>query len=79
MRLCGIFIIACVVLAAAQAIAAILLVVIMLGVAYCLFVHPRETIGLVALSGLIGLFSRQPLACLALAAVILLAGALRTR
>ena len=80
MKPLGIFIKACVVLAAAQAAAVALYAALLLAVVWGVIVHPREAFGLLGLSFLTTLVARQPLGCLAVAALMaILAGVGRNR
>ncbi len=67
------------VIAAAQAVAAALGVLLLLAIVYGVFVCPRETFGLLALCIVVGLFDRHPLACLGAAALVIVAGLIRQR
>jgi quinol-cytochrome oxidoreductase complex cytochrome b subunit len=79
MRLFGILITACVVLAAAQAIATALCILLLLAFIYGLFAAPRETFGLLGLLLAVGLIERHPLACLGLVALMAIARLARKR
>lgn len=79
MRLLCIFLTACLVLAAAQAVAAVLCVLLVAGLVYGLFVAPRETFGLVGLCLIASLVQTQPFFSLAVIALTLLSGLLRRR
>ncbi|WP_375287068.1 hypothetical protein [Sphingomonas sp.] len=70
MRLLGIFITACVILAAAQATAAVLVLFVLIGLVYSLFTAPRETLGLLGLMVVAGLIQAQPLAFLGVLALL---------
>ena len=73
MRLLGILLVACVVLAAAQAVALALAVLLMVSLIYGLFTAPRETLGFVALLLVLGAFQAQPVACLAVIGLMIMA------
>ena len=75
MKLLGILLTACVVLAAAQAVATALYVLLLAGLAYSLFVAPRETLGFLGLILIGGFVQAHPLAFLTV--VVLLAIARR--
>lgn len=70
MKLLGIFLTACVVLAAAQAVATALCVLLVAGLVYGLFAAPRETLGFLGLILVGGLFQANPLAFLAVVALL---------
>lgn len=70
MKLLGIFLTACVVLAAAQAVATALCVLLIVGLVYGLFVAPRETLGFVGLILIAGAFQAYPLAFLVVSAIL---------
>jgi hypothetical protein len=72
-RLLGIFVTACVVLAAAQAIAAALAILLLIAFIYGIFAYPRETLGLLAFSVLAGMVEAHPLPCLGVAALAIVA------
>lgn len=73
MRLTGIFLVACVVLAAAQAMAAVLMVLLLIGFAFSLFVAPKETLGFVAILLVAGMWQASPIFFLALISLLVLA------
>lgn len=73
MKLLGILLTACVVLAAAQAAMAVMAVLLLGWVIFGLFVCPREMISLIAFLALVGLFQVQPLACLGVIALAIVA------
>lgn len=79
MRALGTLLAACVVLAAAQAAALALSILLMLALVYGLFARPRETFGFVGLCIIAGLVERQPLACIGLVALITIANAIARR
>ncbi|WP_288487118.1 hypothetical protein [uncultured Novosphingobium sp.] len=79
MRWLGIFLTACVVLAAAQAVATALCVLLIVGLVYGLFVAPRETLGLVGLILIAGAFQAYPLAFLAVSAMLVAISMIRRR
>ena len=79
MRIVGIFLTACVVLAAAQAVAVTLAFLLTITLIYGLFAYPRETFGLLGLGVLSGLIQQQPLACLSVLALLTAISALRRR
>lgn len=64
---------ACVVLAAAQAVAVVLCLLLIAGVGYGFMTAPRETVGLVGLLCACGLVQAQPLACLGIVALLVTA------
>lgn len=70
MRLLGMFFTACVVLAAAQAVVTGLFILLLIGLAYCLFVAPRETLGFLGLMLIGGLFQAHPIAFLSVVALL---------
>ncbi|KTR84459.1 hypothetical protein NS277_04740 [Novosphingobium barchaimii] len=73
MRLLGIFLTACVVLAAVQAVAIALCILMLAGLIYGLFAAPRETLGFLGLILIGGLFQAHPLAFLAVVALLAIA------
>jgi hypothetical protein len=73
-KLLGIFITACVVLAAAQA---VLSVLFLTAIVYGIFVHPRETFALLAFCLLAALVECYPLPCIGLAALTAIAAVMR--
>ena len=79
MRLLGIFVTACVVLAAAQAVATALCLLMIAGLAYALFVAPRETLGFMGMVLIAGAFQAHPLVFLALTALATVAKLLHRR
>jgi hypothetical protein len=79
MKLLGILLTACVVIAAAQAIMAVLAILLVAGVIFGLFVCPREMISLIFLLALIGVFQVQPLACLVVVALMIIAKLISSR
>jgi hypothetical protein len=68
MKLFNIFITACFVIAAAQAVAAAVAMLIVLALIYGLFVHPRPTLGVFALLVSLGMFEAHPIAFVVTAA-----------
>jgi quinol-cytochrome oxidoreductase complex cytochrome b subunit len=78
MRLAGILITACVVLAAAQAAMAALAVLLMGGFLYGLYRSPQATLGIVFLLLLVGIFNAHPLAFLAVVALMTIASMIRS-
>lgn len=79
MRWLGIFLTGCVVLAAAQAVATALCVLLIGGVIYGLFFAPRETLGFVGLILIAGAFQAYPLAFLAVSAMLAATSMIRRR
>jgi hypothetical protein len=79
MRLLGILLTALVVIAAAQATMAVLAILLVAGVVWCLFVCPKELFGLMGLAAVIGLFHAQPLASLGVVALLVIAKLLRRK
>lgn len=77
MKLLGIFLTACVVLAAAQAAAAALAALLLCGIIYGLFACPRELFGLLALCIVAGVIERHPLPCLGLIVLVAVTGTMR--
>lgn len=73
MRLFGIFLIVCTVLAALQALAAVLAVTLVGAIIYGLFAHPKETLGFLGLATILGVAQTQPLALVGLGALLLIA------
>lgn len=73
MKMAGILITACVVLAAAQAVAAALCIVLVTALIFGLFTAPRETLGFVGLLLAAGMWQAHPLIFLSL--VLLLVAA----
>lgn len=73
MKLLGILLTACVVLAAAQAAMAVIAVLLLAWVIFGLFVCPREMIALIGFLALVGVFQVQPLACLGILALLIIA------
>ena len=73
MKLLGILLVACVVLAAMQAVAVALAVLLIVALIYGLFTAPRETLGFLGLLLVIALFQAQPVACLAVIALMIVA------
>lgn len=69
MKMVGVLVTACVVLAAAQAVIAVLAMLALGGVVYGLFVSPKETLGLVCLMLIVGLLQAQPLAWVGIFAI----------
>lgn len=76
-KLLGIFVTACVVLAAAQAAAAVLALLLVCSLLYGLFAFPKELLGLIALCIIGGLIRVHPLPCLGLTALISLVALFR--
>jgi hypothetical protein len=72
-KLVGVLLTACVVLAAAQATLAVICVLLLAWVVYGLFVFPKEMIGLLAIFAVLGLLHAQPLACLGLVTLAIIA------
>ena len=72
MKAAGVFLTALVVLAVAQAAAAVLYVALLLGLLIGVFAYPRETFGLLAFCLVASLVERAPLAFLSLAALIVI-------
>lgn len=77
MRLFGIFLTACVVLAAAQAVAVALALLVSLALIYGLFTAPRETFGLIALLLIAAAFQVHPWVCLSVVGLVVAANFLR--
>lgn len=77
MKMVGILITACVVLAAAQAAMAVLAVLVLAALIYGLFKAPAETIGFVGLLVFAGMFRAHPLVFLGIALIGLLGSAIR--
>jgi len=77
MRLGGILITACVVLAAAQAAMAALAVLLVAGFLYCLYRAPQATISILFMLVLVGIFNAHPLAFLAVVALMTIASLIR--
>ena len=69
MKLIGWILLACLVIAAAQAVAAALATLSVIALVYGLYAHPRQTFGLLALLLFAGLAERQPYLLLGLAAL----------
>jgi quinol-cytochrome oxidoreductase complex cytochrome b subunit len=69
-RLLGILITACIILAAAQAMAVVLCVLLVAALIYGLFVCPREMLGMIGLLLVAGMWQAYPLAFLGLVALI---------
>lgn len=63
MKVLGVFLTACVVLAVAQAAAVALVVMLGIVILYSAFVYPRETFGFFGFCIIAGLIERQPLGC----------------
>lgn len=79
MRLIGILITACVVLAAAQAVAVALAILLGLAFFYSLFTAPKETLGFVALLLLLGAFQAHPAAFIGMMALAGIIGVFRQK
>lgn len=77
MRLAGILITACVVLAAAQAAMAALAVLLMGGFLYGLYRSPQATLGILFMLLLVGVFNAHPLAFLAVVALMTIASMIK--
>lgn len=73
MKLLGIFLTACVVLATAQAAAVALAILLLCGLIYSLFIAPKETLGFIALFLVLGAFQAYPLAFLGVVAILAIA------
>jgi len=73
MRLLGIFLTACMVLAAAQAVATALCILLVVALIFGLVAAPREILGLLGLTIVVGLLRCYPLACLGLIALMAIA------
>jgi hypothetical protein len=73
MKLLGILLVALVVLASAQAAMAVLCVLLLVGVIWALLTCPKELFGLVGLLAMVGVFQAQPLACLGILALLIIA------
>lgn len=71
MRLLGILLTTCVVLAAVQAAAVALSVLLLLALIYGAFTRPRETFGLFGFCLIANLIDRQPLVCVLLVTLLL--------
>ena len=69
MKAVYIVVVACFVIAAAQAVATALAMLLLVALIYGLFAHPRQTFGLVGLLTFAGLAERQPHLLLGLAAL----------
>ncbi len=78
MKLVGILLTACVVLAAAQAAMAVLVVLLVVGFIYGLFKAPEATLGFVVLLMLIGMFNTHPVAFLAVVGLMTIASMVRS-
>ncbi|PZQ94341.1 MAG: hypothetical protein DI533_22430 [Cereibacter sphaeroides] len=70
MRLIGILMTACVILAAAQAVAVALAILLGLALIYSLFTAPKETLGVIALLLVAGMWQAYPLALLGLVGLL---------
>lgn len=79
MRLIGVFFFACVVLAAAQALAVALAILFAIAFIASLFAAPKETLGFVCLFLALGAFQTYPLAFLGVVALIVIAGIIQKR
>lgn len=79
MKLIGWILLACLVIAAAQAIAAALVLALIVGLVCCLYRAPKETLALAGLAVLMDLAVVQPLAFLGLAALATGAGLILAR
>lgn len=79
MQLIGVFLIACVVLAAAQAMAALLLVLLLIGFVFSLFVAPKETLGFIGILLVAGMWQAQPKLFIVLIGLLLAARILKGR
>lgn len=77
MRWLGIFLTACVILAAAQAVATALCLLLIAGLVYGLLVAPRETLGFIGLILIAGAFQAHPLAFLAVSAMLVATSMIR--
>ncbi|EXS68111.1 hypothetical protein BF95_01300 [Sphingobium sp. Ant17] len=75
----GILLTACIVLAAAQAMAVALSLLLLCVLIYSLFSAPRETLGFLALLFVAGLFQAQPLAFLCLVVLMVVAKIIQRR
>lgn len=75
----GIFITACIVLAAAQAAAVALGMLLLCGLIYGLFTAPKETLGFLGLLFIAGIFQAQPLAFLGVVVFMIFARMIRRR
>jgi hypothetical protein len=73
MKLLGILLTACVVLAAARAVTGALAVILLLAIVCCVFAYPRETCGCLTVLLLAALIQRYPLPCLSIAAITIVA------
>lgn len=78
MRLLGIFLTACVVLAAAQAAAVALAILLLCGLIYSLFTAPEETFGFIALLVVLGAFQTYPLAFIGVVVLALMVKLIRS-
>lgn len=79
MKLLGILLTACVVMAAAQAAMAVMALLLLAWVIWGLFVCPREMFGLIGFLALVGVFQVQPLACLGIVALMIIAKMAKSR
>jgi quinol-cytochrome oxidoreductase complex cytochrome b subunit len=79
MKLIGYFLLACIVLAVAQAAAVVLALLVVLAIIYGVFTAPRELFGLLGLLLVAAAFQAHPFVCLSVAGVTAVANLLRAR
>lgn len=79
MRLIGVFLTACVVLAAAQAMAALLMVLLLIGFVFSLFVAPKETLGFIGILLVAGMWQAQPILFIVLISLLSLVRLIKSR
>lgn len=79
MKLLGIFFTACIALAAAQAVAVAFGIMLIAALIYGLIVAPRETVGVVGLILITGMFQSYPLIFLGVVAMMTVASILRRK
>lgn len=73
MKWLGILLAAGAIIAAARAVAVVLCCLMLIGLVYALFNCPRELFGLLGICLIVGLVQAQPLACLGLVALMVIA------